>query len=106
MVNVPDEKPAPRLGKLTKDEVLQCYSNVFMRGHGSPLGTPMHIELDPNVRPVYAQVRRVLVAKLDRVNEKLERLSNEGIKTSRTSDRLALKHPGERKAKRKTSITH
>ena len=39
----------------------------------------MHIELDPNVRPVHAQVRRVPVAKLDRVNEELERLSNEGI---------------------------
>ena len=55
VVNVPDEKPAllsgrdaqanaveeeslhnpqpaPPLGKLTKDEVLQCYSNVFRPG--------------------------------------------------------------------------
>ncbi len=41
----------------------------------------MHIELDPNVRPVHAQVRQVPVAKLGRVNEELERLSNEGIIT-------------------------
>ena len=39
----------------------------------------MHIELDPNVRPVHAQVRRVSVAKLGRVNEELKRLSSEGI---------------------------
>jgi len=72
-------QPAPPLGKLTKDDVLQCYSSVFRPGRGSPRGTPMHIKLDPNVRPVHAQVRRVPVAKLDRVNEELERLSNEGI---------------------------
>lgn len=72
-------QPAPPLGKLTKDDVLQCYSSVFRPRRGSPRGTPMHIKLDPNVRPVHAQVRRVPVAKLDRVNEELERLSNEGI---------------------------
>ena len=72
-------QPALPLGKLTKNDVLQFYSNVFRPGRGSPLGTPMHIELDPNVRPVHAQVRRVPVAKLDRVNEELERLSKEGI---------------------------
>ena len=70
---------APPLGKLTKNDVLHSYSNVFRPGRGNPLGTPMHIELDPNVRPVHAQVRRVPVAKLDKVNEELERLSNEGI---------------------------
>ena len=70
-------QPAPPLGKLAKNDVLQCYANVFRPGRGSPLGNPMHIELDPNVRPV--QVRRVPVAKLSRVNEELERLSSEGI---------------------------
>ena len=74
-------QPTPPLGKLTKNDVLQCYADVFRPGRGSPLGTPMHIELDPNVRPVQAQVRRVPVAKLGRVNEELERLSNEGIIT-------------------------
>ena len=72
-------QPALPLGKLTKNDVLQFYSNVFRPGRGSPLGTSMHIELDPNVRPVHAQVRRVPVAKLDRVNDELERLSKEGI---------------------------
>ena len=72
-------QPALPLGKLTKNDVLQFYSNVFRPGRGSPLGTPMHIELDPNVRPVHAQVRRVPVVKLDRVNEELERLAKEGI---------------------------
>ena len=45
-------QPAPSLGKLTKDGVLQCYSDLFRPGRGSPLGTSMHIELYPNVRPV------------------------------------------------------
>ena len=72
-------QPALPLGKLTKNDVLQFYSNEFRPGRGSPLGTPMHIELDPNIRPVHAQVHQVPVAKLDRVNEELERLSNEGI---------------------------
>ena len=72
-------QPTPPLGKLTKNDVLQCYADVFRPGRGSPLGTPVHIELDPNVRPVQAQVHRVLVAKLGRVNEELERLSSEGI---------------------------
>ena len=73
--NAPEEEipcnpqPTPLLGKLTKNNVLQCYANVFRPGCGSPLGTPMHIELGPNVRPVHAQVCRVSVAKLGRVNE-------------------------------------
>ena len=39
----------------------------------------MHMELDPNDRPVHAQVRRVPMAKLNKANEELERLCNEGI---------------------------
>ena len=39
----------------------------------------MHIELEPNVRPVHAPVRRVPEARLDKVNEELERLCNEGV---------------------------
>ena len=77
--NSHNPQPAPPLGQLTKDELLKCYLNVFRPGRGIPLGTPMHIELDPNVRPVHTQVRRAPVAKLDRVNEELQRLSNEGI---------------------------
>ncbi|PFX17850.1 Transposon Ty3-G Gag-Pol polyprotein [Stylophora pistillata] len=39
----------------------------------------MHIDLDPSVTPVHAPSRRVPVAKLNRVNEELERLCVEGI---------------------------
>ena len=39
----------------------------------------MHFYLDPSVTPVHAPTRRVPVAKLDRVNEELERLCEEGI---------------------------
>ena len=33
----------------------QRYSKVFRPGRGNPLGTPMHIVLDLNVRPVHLQ---------------------------------------------------
>ncbi|XP_078381411.1 uncharacterized protein LOC144664172 [Oculina patagonica] len=69
----------PPLGKLTKEDVLHNYSNVFRPGRGNPLGTPLHIDLDPNVTPVHASTRRVPVAKLDRVNDELKRLCDEGI---------------------------
>ena len=67
------------LGKMTKENVLQHYANIFKPGHGNPLETPMHIALDPSVTPVHAPTRRVPVAKLDRVNEELKRLCDEGI---------------------------
>ena len=69
----------PPLGKLTKEDVLHNYSNVFKPGRENPLGNPLHIELDPNVTPVHASTRRVPVAKLDRVNDELKRLCEEGI---------------------------
>ena len=47
-------QPAPPLEKLTKNDVLRCYSNIFRSARGNPLETPMHIELEPNVRPVHA----------------------------------------------------
>ena len=64
---------------MINDDVLQRYSNVFIPGRGNPLGITMHNVLDPNARPVHAPVRRVPVAKLGRVNEESERLSNESI---------------------------
>ena len=56
------EKKAPQtlppLGKLTKEDVLEHYSNVFKPGREKPLGTPMHISLDPSISPVHASTRR------------------------------------------------
>ena len=39
-------QPAPPLGKLTKNDVLRCYSNVFRPGRGNPLswGTSSRIK--------------------------------------------------------------
>ena len=71
----------PPLWKLTKEDVLHHNSNVLKPGRRNPLGTPLHIELDPNVTPVHALTRWVLVAKLDRVNDELKRLCDEGIIT-------------------------
>ena len=49
------------------------------REGGREGGSPMHIDLDLSVTPVHAPTRRVPVAKLDKVNEELGRLCEEGI---------------------------
>ena len=67
------------LGKLTSEDILNHYSNVFKPGCGKLLGSPMRIDLDPSITPVHAPTRCVPVAKLDRVNEELKRLCEEGI---------------------------
>ena len=73
----PHETPA--LGTLTSEDILSHYPNVFKPGLGKLLRRPMHIDLDPSGTPVHAPTRRVPVAKLDRVNEELKRLCEEGI---------------------------
>ena len=72
------QKP-PLLGMLTAEDILQQYANVFRPGRGDPPGTPMHIDLDPSVTPVHTPTRRGPVAKLDRVNEELKRICEQGI---------------------------
>ena len=69
----------PPLGLLTTEDILQQYANVFRPGRGEPPGTPMHIDLDPSVTPVRTPTRQGPVVKLDRVNEELKRLCQEGI---------------------------
>ena len=69
----------PTLGKITSEDILSHYSNIFKPGRGKPLGSPMHIDLDPSVTPVHSPTRRVSMEKLDRVNEELKRLCVEGI---------------------------
>ena len=64
------------LGSITKQNVLQHYANIFEPGRGKPLGNPLHIEMDPSVTPVHA--RRIPVSKLDKVNEELSRLCDNG----------------------------
>ena len=75
----PESSKSPRVGKLTKEYVLGHYKDVFKAGKGKPLGAPMHIEMDPNIRPVHAPRRRIPVARVQRVNEALERLCEDGV---------------------------
>ena len=42
----------PPLGMLTAEDILQQYVNVSRPWRGKPLGTPIHIQLDPSVTPV------------------------------------------------------
>ena len=72
------QTPHP-LGLLTAEDILQQYANVFRPGRGERPGTPMHIDLDPSVTPARTPTRRGPVVKLDRVNEELKRLCQEGI---------------------------
>ena len=71
----------PPFGQLTKEIVLRRYENVFKAGRGKSLGEPLHIEVDSNVQPIRAPTRRVPIAKLDKVNEELKRLCEEGTIT-------------------------
>jgi len=64
---------------ITKEDVLEHYASVFRPGRRKPLGSPLHIEMDPDVTPVHAPRRHVPVAKLDRVNDELKRLCDDGI---------------------------
>ena len=66
------------LGSITKQNVLQHYANIFEPGCGKPLGNPLHIEMDPSFTPVHAPRRRFPVSKLDKVNEELSRLCDNG----------------------------
>jgi len=61
-------------GMITKEDVLERYTNVFRPGRGKPLGSPLHIKMDPDVTPVHAPRHHVPVAKLNRVNDELKRL--------------------------------
>ncbi len=66
-------------GTITKEDILECYNSVFKPGRGKPLGSPLHIEMDPDVTPVQAPRCHVPVSKLDKVNDKLKRLCDDGI---------------------------
>ena len=61
----------PPLGHLTKESILTHYEEVFKPGRGKPLGDPLHIEVDPSVKPVQAPRRRIPVAKLEKVNKEV-----------------------------------
>ncbi|PFX22499.1 Receptor-type tyrosine-protein phosphatase F [Stylophora pistillata] len=80
----------PALGKLTSEDILKHYPNVFKPRRGKPLGSPMHIDFDPSVTPIHAPARRVPVEKLNRVNEELKRLCKEGIIRPMTSVFMAV----------------
>ena len=67
----------PPLGQLTKESIITHYGDVFKPGRGKPLGDPLHIEVDPCVKPVQSPRRRIPVAKMERVNKELERLCEE-----------------------------
>ena len=92
-----------QLGKLTKEDVLEHY---LKPGSGKPLGAPMHISLDPSISPVQAPTRWVPVAKLERVNEQLKRLCDEGIIRPITQPTDWLSNILERKTEWQTPYMH
>ena len=65
-------------GSITEQNVLQHYEKFFKPGRGKPLGNPLHIEMDPTVTPVHAPRCCIPVSKLDKVNEELARLCDNG----------------------------
>lgn len=67
------------MGELTKEFVLEHYDKVFQPGRGNLLGALMHIEMDPDIRPVHAPRRCIPIAKIQRVNEALEKFCEERV---------------------------
>ena len=45
---------ASSIGEFTRESILEQYGEVFKPGRGKPLGSPLRIEVDPNVKPVQA----------------------------------------------------
>ena len=45
------------IGELRRESILEQYEEVFKPGRGKPLGSPLRIEVDPNVKPVQAPRR-------------------------------------------------
>ena len=78
-VRGPELRQCSRVGKLTREYILEHYKDILKSRKGNPLGAPMHIEMNANNRPVHAPRRCVPLAKVERVKEALERLCEEGV---------------------------
>jgi len=68
------KKPSP--GKLTKEDLLTAYPDVF-KGQGQ-VGKPVHFKMNPDVHPTHAGVHRLPVTKMEAVKKKLDEMVTEG----------------------------
>ena len=64
---------------LTKEQVLEMFSNVFDEGLGLLEGAEYHIRLNESVKPVKHAPRRGQVALRAKVKENFEELHNSGV---------------------------
>ena len=72
----PSCKPAV---PLTEKAVKQGYSDVF-KGLGS-IGEPVHIQLNPEVTPVQAGIRRYPVSKTEKISQRIREMITDGYLT-------------------------
>ena len=78
-VNSVNDKLQMKPSVLTREQILQEYSDVF-EGLGCMEG-PCHLEADETIRPVVHPPRKVPVALRDRLKEELDKLVSEKIVT-------------------------
>ena len=74
-----NKSPTPhdlKPGFITEEDLKAAYSDNF-KGLGK-IGAPVHIEVDPNVKPFHAAVHRIPVAKHAKVKAKLDQMVAEG----------------------------
>ncbi len=65
-----------RAGKTTKEDLVTAFSDNF-EGMGD-IDAPVHLEVDPNIRPHHAPVHRIPVSKRDAVKAKLDEMVQAG----------------------------
>ena len=63
-------KKLPPLGKLTKDDILQNYSENF-EGIGL-LGPPVHFDINPDITPIQMPIHRVPIPKRDKEKQAID----------------------------------
>ena len=65
-----NQRPESTEGQMTKKQIEERYKNIFNR-EGN-----LHLEIDPNVKPIQLPVRKVPVAVKEKLKFELDRLSD------------------------------
>jgi hypothetical protein len=77
-VPAPRSRPTPIAGRLTDAVVVQQFADLF-DGHLGLLEGDVHLDVDPNIRPVQMPFRRLPVAVRDHVEAELRKMVEDGI---------------------------
>jgi hypothetical protein len=77
-VPAPRSRPTPIAGRLTEAVVVQQFADLF-DGRLGLLEGDVHLDVDPNIRPVQMPLRRLPVAVRDHVEAELRKMVEDGV---------------------------